>query len=914
MSATPHRDTPILHGHEPRGHRVRTVEYARRDGMLAVALVASDGLDAMARRVAQWDPRLRASGQRANRLVVHSLTGQPLFSDSVDAGWRCTLLGDAGQALQEWDGRGLVRRREFDACLRGTAVHEAAVCVERLSYGDAAGNGSGQLVRHDHPAGTRHFDEHGVQGIVLCRREYLLQTLDVVDWPAAVFERDALLEREPSISEWRFNALGEQVEQQDAAGHRRSISRALDGREKAAAVSLAGGAPQPVLVAIDHDAAGRILKESLGNGVDIRHDYANDTGWLMRLQSTRGQGEVLQDLNYQYDAVGNVTQIEDLAQPPRYFGNQRLEARNTYRYDSLYQLIEATGWEAVGHLGGPGLPEFETLPPDPARIGQYTQTYQYNEGNNLIELRHVGRQNYPRRMAVAVDSNRALQQAGDHPPSESDFIEGFDANGNQRFLAPGQRMIWDGRNQLHCVEPAIRDGAENDSEHYRYDASGQRVRKVRRSLAKSVTHAAEVRYLPGLEIRNDTATGEHLETLVLQVGTASVRVLHWQSGRPSAIANDQVRYNLANHLGSATLELDGSAQLISHEHYYPFGGTCWWAGRTHVEAGYKTVRYSGQERDASGLYYYGARYYAPWLQRWICPDPAEMADGLNVWIFVHNRAMRFKDRSGMVGEDTVDKDFERMGGKILAEGLSSFPPLYRATATTATEMAIGFVDKALEVLSTSPFSAGVIKVLGEVFGADVADDIGSFPGLTADLGQQFAQIRSMLAHMLEPQGDWRFGLAEFKDASVNALSGPSDKAPEKRMSVMWLSRKSLENADVIYTAHSVVHEVTHLALETADFWFQSSPLRKGKFSPGALSQFMTNQFGIVEYMGPDTDAMFDGDKLEYGQLIGGSENPGQAAPLLDAKDVFQQDLKKRVNIVKRNADSVASLAFKLARL
>ncbi|EGH49324.1 insecticidal toxin protein, partial [Pseudomonas syringae pv. pisi str. 1704B] len=50
--------------------------------------------------------------------------------------------------------------------------------------------------------------------------------------------------------------------------------------------------------------------------------------------------------------------------------------------------------------------------------------------------------------------------------------------------------------------------------------------------------------------------------------------------------------------------------------------TAWWAARSAVEAKYKTVRYSGKERDTSGLYYYGLRYYAPWLQRWINPDPA----------------------------------------------------------------------------------------------------------------------------------------------------------------------------------------------------------------------------------------------------------------------------------------------------
>ncbi|WP_306085334.1 RHS repeat-associated core domain-containing protein, partial [Pseudomonas sp. v388] len=126
------------------------------------------------------------------------------------------------------------------------------------------------------------------------------------------------------------------------------------------------------------------------------------------------------------------------------------------------------------------------------------------------------------------------------------------------------------------------------------------------------------------------------------------RVLHWQAGQPSGIANDQIRYSLRDHLGSSTLELDQQGNLISQESYYPFGGTSWWAARRAVEAKYKTVRYSGKERDASGLYYYGFRYYAPWLQRWINPDPAGNVDGLNLFCFVGNNPIASFDSNGSI--------------------------------------------------------------------------------------------------------------------------------------------------------------------------------------------------------------------------------------------------------------------------
>ncbi|WP_161936271.1 RHS repeat-associated core domain-containing protein, partial [Pseudomonas syringae] len=190
-------------------------------------------------------------------------------------------------------------------------------------------------------------------------------------------------------------------------------------------------------------------------------------------------------------------------------------------------------------------------------------------------------------------------------------------------------------------------------ERYVYDGQGQRSRKISTAQASGRTLSNEVRYLPGLEIRT-TADGEILHVITAQAGRNSVRVLHWEAGKPDGIANDQVRYSLGDHLGSSTLELDQQGGLISQESYYPFGGTAWWAARSAVEAKYKTVRYSGKERDASGLYYYGFRYYAPWLQRWINPDPAGDVDGLNLYGYVKNSPITYYDRLGYMGKHALE--------------------------------------------------------------------------------------------------------------------------------------------------------------------------------------------------------------------------------------------------------------------
>ena len=56
-----------------------------------------------------------------------------------------------------------------------------------------------------------------------------------------------------------------------------------------------------------------------------------------------------------------------------------------------------------------------------------------------------------------------------------------------------------------------------------------------------------------------------------------------------------IRYQFGNHLGSASLELDDQAQIISYEEYTPYGSTSYQAVRSQTETP-KRYRYTGKER------------------------------------------------------------------------------------------------------------------------------------------------------------------------------------------------------------------------------------------------------------------------------------------------------------------------------
>ncbi|KAF2390521.1 RHS repeat protein [Pseudomonas frederiksbergensis] len=657
MNTTIDRHTPTLTVTDSRGLAVRQLTYYRGNiSASAQPRMNIQTYDAAGRLVASRDPRLQQTpAARANLLMIYSLSGAALSSDSVDAGWRLGLPGEAQQALENWDGRGSHQRSEYDAQLRPVARYESlsgepARTVERLSYANntaefAARNQCGQLLRHDDPAGTLLFNQQALTGEVISQTRRFLPDEQAADWPLDIAARDTLLEPDKRYTTLqRYSPVGEWIVQTDAGEHQQRRFVDCAGQLKGIALTLKGKPSQPLLTATQYNAEGQLLSQTAGNGVVTTATFEASTGRLTRLSAAAPGKGVLQDLSYEYDPVGNISRLQDHTQAVRFFANQRVVPENTYTYDSLYQLISATGQEAVGASIRPGLPDLIS-PIDPSLLLNYTEEYEYDAGGNFTELRHRREgNNYTRTMRVAQGSNRALPGETDGPTPE--FERQFDANGNLQTLVPGaQPMVWDGRNQLQKLTTVNRADTASDSEYYRYDSGGARVRKVSSAQARAVSHQRQVRYLSGLEIRTLDAS-EELQVISVALGRGSVRCLHWVTGKPAEIEADQTRYSLDDHLGSCSLELDKTAAVISHEGYYPYGGTAWWAARSKVEADYKTIRYSGKEQDDSGLVYYGLRYLAPWLGRWINPDPLGAVDGLNFYRMVRNNPIGFTDETG----------------------------------------------------------------------------------------------------------------------------------------------------------------------------------------------------------------------------------------------------------------------------
>jgi insecticidal toxin complex protein TccC len=660
--------TPNLAVIDPRGLAVRAVEYCRAMPTgAASAHISRQVFDALAHEVERCDPRLWVEGRGPNRVSVQALSGAELLNVSVDAGWVLSLRGQAGQTLQRWDSRS-AQQHDFDDLLRPLAITEhfhgeTPRVVERFLYGGPDGsarNQCGQLIRHDDPATTRHMPDFDLRGQPLLESSRFLESLEPVDWPMDIEARDALLEPAPGLdSRWTYDALGEVVTQTDAMLNRRRFSRTCAGQLRAVSLQPQGAAEVTLVRDIRYSAGGLVEQETAGNGVVTRAVFRPEDARLEHSSAGLPGQPLLKDLHYAYDPVGNPVQIEDLGKATRHFKNQRVDPVSTYTYDSRYRLISATGREVFRAAN------------DPNALVNYREEYGYDAGDNPREVRHLGAQPFTHRWTVDTGSNRrVIAHDGDPPP---DFAREFDGNGNQLRLLRGQTIGWDPRNQLSQVSPVTRDDGPDDTEVYRYGGGHKRLRKVRCALTSGRRLLAEVLYLPGVEVHRE-ADGAERHVVEVEAGRTLVRLLHWVGPPPIGVDNDFLSYGLNDHLGSSLLELDEQGAVLCDEGYLPFGGLAWWVAHHAAKASYKTRGYSGKERDATGWYYFGYRYYAPWQHGWLSPDPAGEVDGLNRYGFVRNSPLRYFDRDGRMmneGDEEIDQAllmFARSTAELAVQG------------------------------------------------------------------------------------------------------------------------------------------------------------------------------------------------------------------------------------------------------
>jgi RHS repeat-associated protein len=296
-------------------------------------------------------------------------------------------------------------------------------------------------------------------------------------------------------------------------------------------------------------------------------------------------------------------------------------------------------------------------------MGKYTEQYVYDAVGNFLEMRHHGSdpahpgwtRAYAYREPSQLESSKVNNRLTNTQIGSGDLERyDYDVHGSMETMPHLPLMRWDCSNQLIATAQQRVNIGTPEMSYYVYDAGGQRARKVTESQAaagQTPVRKAERIYLGGFEIYrefngNGTAVTLERETLHImddqqRIALVEIRIQGNDSGAPQLL-----RYQLGNHLGSATLELDDQAQIVSYEEYYPYGSSSYQAVRSQTEVP-KRYRYTGKERDAeNGLNYHGARYYAAWIGQWVAADPIGLEAGVNVFVYCDGNPVNKIDNSG----------------------------------------------------------------------------------------------------------------------------------------------------------------------------------------------------------------------------------------------------------------------------
>lgn len=628
-------------------------------------------------------------------------TANRIHQSSMEAGERWMINDVTGKPIRGWDSRDHSMCTEYDELRRplrsfviGADEQNLAseVRFEETLYGESTSSGltvaqvlqanlRGKPYRHYDTAGVVTSEAYDFKGNLLRSTRQLVRDYKTTpDWAQ---NPQPVLETEIFASSTQYDALNRPVQLvaphsdqpntginviQPGFNEANLLERVdawLGQTAEPSAVLDPPSANLHAVTDIDYNAKGQRTRIDYGNGALTEYDYDDQTFRLIRLKTSR-ISTVYQDLLYTYDPIGNIAHIRDEAQQTIYFSGQVVLPHCDYVYDAIYRLINATGREHIGQLAQPHSTwddEFRVSLPQPGdgqAMRPYTEQYLYDAVGNFEKLIHqAANGNWTRSYTYAelslIEPARKSNRLSSTAVGATMEPYTYDAHGNTTAMPHLPLMQWNFHDELQATaKQVVGSGGTPETTWYVYDSSGQRVRKVterQAGVGQTPSRMKECRDLGAFEVyreyASDGSTVElERETIDLMDDKQRIALVETRIQGTNASSTQLVRYQFGNRLGSASLELDDQAKIISYEEYLPYGSTSYQAVRSQMDTP-KRYRYTGRERDGeSGFYYHGARYYTPWLGRWTSCDPIGIGDGPNVLAYCRCNPLRFTDKHG----------------------------------------------------------------------------------------------------------------------------------------------------------------------------------------------------------------------------------------------------------------------------
>ncbi len=614
-----------------------------------------------------------------NRIVMkyeYDMLGNKLKQTSMDAGRRWMLKDVAEKPFLAWNDRDFFFIYAYDSGRRPVSSTfkngaSTAVIFERFIYGtnisatDLAKNLVGKVKKHYDQAGivaNRAYDFKG--NLLESSRQFTVDYDKEIDWtnvPAIVLKADIFL----SNTAYNANNKPIQIVSPYLSGTPKTVitpnyneGNLLEGID----VAIKGGVAGSVIENINYNAKGQRLDVIYANNTKTRYTYYDFTSRLQGLLTTANNGiDTKQDISYVYDAFGNMVECKDMAQPDVNFDGELVKAVSKYTYNPVYQLKTVQSRKHAGQTDiNHNKPDFNyhnhpfvnaavPSPNDTTAFRNYLEEYSYDKTGNMLKQKHTAKKSsWTRDFVYDVANNHLAETSlGAFTFKYIDAVAGidYDAHGNMGAMEHLKGLDWNFKDELSGAD--LGGGGKS---HYVYDSEGQRVRKVIERLdgtkeEKIYLGITEIVY----KISAVGAVTLQRESVHIMDNKKRAAIIDIPVIKSAGSTEQQItRYQYDNYLGSVGLELDEAAKLISYEEYFPFGSTSYSLTDNLREIAAKQYRYTGKEKDdETGLNYHGSRYYATWLCRWISADPAGLADGNNMYLYVNNHPTNTTDPTGM---------------------------------------------------------------------------------------------------------------------------------------------------------------------------------------------------------------------------------------------------------------------------
>jgi len=409
---------------------------------------------------------------------------------------------------------------------------------------------------------------------------------------------DTLTELHGHSLHYVYDAVGNVTEKTDYQGHVTSFQYDSVNR------LVAERNPHFLQVSYYYDGAGRLINRILSNGAQTGYRYDADNR-LSGLKNLSANGAEVEDLSYQRDAMGNITQIADGASGRTV----------TYTYDSLYRL---TGVDSTDNSEDRGYSYDKVGNRLTETKNGVTSHYLYSAGNRLTELRTGSVSGPLSRRYSYTDSGRVQEKRG----------------GDNSLI---YSLTYDARGRVAGSD------TPSSSATYLYDIVDYRINRSENGADTRYLHEGE--HVEAVYDGSDTLKWEYFRGVVVD------EIVNGYNHH-SADTNDWTNYSFHHdHINSVTA-LTGHAGTVEQTwDYDAFGKPL----VTAIPGTGNDLLYTGREYDAkTGLYYYRARYYDPEIGRFISEDPLGFGAGdVNFYAFVGNNPVNGNDPMGLEAKVNV---------------------------------------------------------------------------------------------------------------------------------------------------------------------------------------------------------------------------------------------------------------------